>query len=205
MRINLVWILMILFPFLHSHILNRICGNNPIIGVVTSKNGFHQLQADFTLDQLKQVHFYVVGQKTAQLIQSNGLKVVHQTNYGQELAEWLVKNHSKNTPLALTVAKKRQATFIHTLEKGRMSFKEYHLYDTILTPIKTNKHYQGLIFYSPSGIESYTSVNPILTDQSLFCIGRTTAQAAKPHSHHIHIASKPSIESVLELTKLHYE
>jgi uroporphyrinogen-III synthase len=51
------------------------------------------------------------------------------------------------------------------------------VYETALTPVKLNKAYDAILFFSPSGVESYLSENEIATFAVLFSIGKTTAKA----------------------------
>ena len=54
-----------------------------------------------------------------------------------------------------------------------------------------------MLFFSPSGVESYTLKND-LNDVTAFCIGKTTAAAAKKYTDSIVIAKETTIESVLK-------
>ena len=53
------------------------------------------------------------------------------------------------------------------------------------------------MFYSPSGIESYIKTNNLKSTVA-YCIGNTTAQAAKIYTDKIIIAKKPSLEDVID-------
>ena len=60
---------------------------------------------------------------------------------------------------------------------------------------KFESKFDGILFFSPSGVQSFTEQNRL--NSTAFCIGETTASKAKKHTHEIIIASKPSIENVI--------
>ena len=60
--------------------------------------------------------------------------------------------------------------------EANITFDEYRVYDNIETSIKINSQIDGLLFYSPSGVNSYIKNNTI-THEMCFCIGTTTADA----------------------------
>ena len=72
----------------------------------------------------------------------------------------------------------------------------------MLSPEKIDDEVSGVLFYSPSGIDSYLKENN--TDKTAFCIGETTAKAARNHFENVQVANLPSVESLLELVKTHY-
>ena len=70
------------------------------------------------------------------------------------------------------------------------------VYRTHSNPKAFNRNFDGILFYSPSGIQSYLLENK-LGNSMLFCIGNTTAAEAKKHSENIILANKPTVENVL--------
>ena len=59
-----------------------------------------------------------------------------------------------------------------------------------------HKKVDGILFFSPSGVESYHSCNPA-GEEKAFCIGNTTAEAAQRYWKEVVVAEKPTIDSVL--------
>ena len=56
---------------------------------------------------------------------------------------------------------------------------------------------EAILFFSPSGIESYLKENTI-KKEICFCIGTTTASALEGITKNIKIADQPTIEDVIE-------
>ena len=72
----------------------------------------------------------------------------------------------------------------------------------MLSPDTLSDEISGVLFYSPSGIESYLQENN--TKKVAFCIGETTAEEARKHFDTVEVANMPSVESVLELVNTYY-
>ena len=79
---------------------------------------------------------------------------------------------------------------------------EVEAYKTMINPIKIDDAFTGVLFYSPSGIDSYLEKNA--TDKVAFCIGETTALEARKHFDKVEVANMPDVESVLELVNMYY-
>ena len=80
--------------------------------------------------------------------------------------------------------------------------EEVEAYKTMLSSVKIDDAVSGVLFYSPSGIDSYLKENS--TNKIAFCIGETTAVAARKHFEKVQVAYMPDVESVLEMVNQHY-
>lgn len=90
-------------------------------------------------------------------------------------------------------------------QKG-IAVEELELYKTEPTPIKIEQNYDGLIFFSPSAVSSFFSVNKIPADTTCFAIGETTANAIKVFSDNgIVVATKPRQENIISTIINHYQ
>ena len=83
-----------------------------------------------------------------------------------------------------------------------MVVHEIEAYKTMLSSVKIAASVSGVLFYSPSGIESYLKDNN--TDKIAFCIGETTAVEARKHFDEVQVANMPDVDSVLALINAHY-
>ena len=86
-----------------------------------------------------------------------------------------------------------------TLKANHIQLQECLTYHTQPTPMKLTKRYEGLLFFSPSAIESYLRENT-LSGEKAICIG-TTTQAALPEAVESYVAERPTVESVLACCK----
>ena len=142
-----------------------------------------------------QFNCFCVGEKTASLLEENGVKVVEQANYGADLAK-IIANSYKNQSFLFLCGNLRRDEIPDLLIEHQINFKEIIVYTTLLNPKAFDRHFDGVLFYSPSGVESYTASNS-LDNCTAFCIGNTTAEAVKTHSYNIVIANKPTVENIL--------
>ena len=78
-----------------------------------------------------------------------------------------------------------------------IALKEVKVYETLYNEKTFHNSFDGVMFYSPSGIESYTKTNNLKSTVA-YCIGNTTAQVAKTYTDKIIIAKKPSLEDVID-------
>ena len=81
-----------------------------------------------------------------------------------------------------------------------MTLFEVKTYKTVLKTKKFDQKWDGILFFSPSGVASYISGNKHQTNTYAFCIGQTTASSAKKYFKRVVVANTNTIESVLEKT-----
>lgn len=139
---------------------------------------------------------FCVGEKTRQFLEENGQHVVKMEQNASKLAEYLVKNH-KNGMFWFFCGTRRRDELPQILRENKVSFKEIFVYHTSLNTPVIEEVFDGILFFSPSTVESFFTHNSLL--QSIaFCIGKTTAEAVKPYTGNIVTASIPTVENVLE-------
>lgn len=77
----------------------------------------------------------------------------------------------------------RRDALPNILRKNGIRLHEIAVYQTIATPQKIDKPYHGILFFSPSAVDSFFSLNSIPISTILFAIGNTTANEIKKHTH----------------------
>jgi|GEM_PF-68976 len=138
---------------------------------------------------------FCVGQKTKVLLEENGLKVTKMNDYGSELADFIVKNR-KNEVFYFFCGTKRRDEIPNTLKTSKIDFSEVKTYKTSLKPRKFDQKWDGILFFSPSGVESFVCQNN-LKNTIAFCIGKTTATEAQKYTSNVVVANTTSVESVI--------
>lgn len=170
--------------------------------VITSKNTLYILFESFSGAELNEINFYCVGDKTKQLILKHNYNLIESALSSMALGELIQQKHkTKSFTIIGGVIKRDELKSL--LKDLYINFTDISIYDTIFTPHLLTEKFDGILFFSPSAIQSYIQNNQIL-DEQLFCIGNTTATEAKQHSNHIHIAKQQTFESVLERVKQYY-
>jgi uroporphyrinogen-III synthase len=159
--------------------------------IFTSQNGVQSiLNTQFNIEKC-----FCVGQKTEALLNKNGLYVVKTAQNSEELGDFITKNH-KNASFYYFCGSKRRDELPDLLKNSKIELFEVETYKTELKSRKFEQKWDGILFFSPSGVESFTLKNDI-ANATAFCIGNTTAAAAQKYTPDVVISNSTSIESVI--------
>ncbi|MCV9930405.1 uroporphyrinogen-III synthase [Flavobacterium sp. LS1R49] len=164
--------------------------------IFTSQNAVHSILADPKSEELKSKNVFCVGLKTKILLSESGFNVVAYTGYAADLAEIITLIYS-NESYTFFSGNLRRETLPKALKDASVKLNEIQVYETSLTPQKIKTTAEGILFFSPSGVESYLEENTI-KNEKCFCIGETTAEALEKITKNIIIADQPTVEDVLE-------
>lgn len=164
--------------------------------IFTSQNAVQSILQHPKCDELKGKSVFSVGMKTKELLTENGFDVVAYTGYASDLAEIISLVYSSES-FTFFSGNLRRDILPNTLKENGITFNEIEVYETNITSKKMTSKKDGILFFSPSGVESYFKLNSI-KDETCFCIGETTAEALEnKKAKNIIIAEKPSVESVI--------
>lgn len=163
--------------------------------IFTSQNAVKVVMESPTGKELSSKKIYCVGDKTAAFLATYGLSVERSANYGSDLARIITQDYS-DSEFLFFCGKKRREDIPVMLDSHSIPLTQVEVYDTVLLPQKVVRAFDGILFFSPSAVQSYSTCNP-LQDSLAFCIGHTTAEEAKKRGAKIEIANTPSIESVI--------
>jgi uroporphyrinogen-III synthase len=84
------------------------------------------------------------------------------------------------------------------LRQSSIIVNELVVYHTRLTPHKIETIYDGIVFFSPSAVHSFFSVNKVPPATILFAIGATTADSFRTYTHNRTILSaSPEKETLI--------
>jgi len=170
--------------------------------IFTSKNGVKAFLKNCSTSNYSGHQAFCVGKKTKSFLEENGLKVKKMTENASKLGGFIVKNCKNKTFLFLS-GNRRKDELPRQLEKNNIRYKEIEAYKTHLKHKKFNCGFDGILFFSPSGIKSYLKENT-LGNSWAFCIGGTTASEVRTHTDKIIIANKPTVENVLAQAIKHF-
>ena len=114
-----------------------------------------------------------------------------------ELAELIVEE-GRNDEVTFFCGDQRRDELPEILRKNDIAVNEIVVYETIAIPHKVDKQYHGILFFSPSAIESFLTHNKIKASTVLFAIGNTTANALRKYtSNKIIISDEPGKENLM--------
>lgn len=173
--------------------------------IFSSQNAVLSVLENPNAEALKSKNIFCVGMKTRDLLEQNGFKVAVYMDYAAELAEiiTLIYNTESYTFFSGNL---RKETLPQALKRAKIKLEEIEVYQTKLLPFKISKEEQvgSILFFSPSGVESYLKLNKI-TSEMCFAIGNTTAQKLMQHKvKNIVIAYQPTVDSLIETAINHF-
>ena len=169
--------------------------------IITSKNGVEALLDNFTKEELNFKNIFCVGRRTKKMIQQKIGPVNHTEKNAERLAEYLSKEMKGNS-VTYFCSDLRLDTLSKILTENKIEVNEVEAYKTMYSPELVSESIDGVMFYSPSAVNSYLQKNT--TDKVAFCIGASTAKEAQKYFEKVEVAQIPTVESVIELVNLHY-
>lgn len=169
--------------------------------IITSKNTVESLLTNFSVVELQFKNIYCVGRKTKRLVEKRIGKVKHHENYAKDLAEHMAE-YMDGTEVTYFHSNLRLDTIPEILSKNNIKVNEIEAYETKFDSEKVDGDLDGVMFYSPSTVQSFLQQNK--AKGIAFCIGETTATEARKHYKDVRVAKIPLVESVVELVNEFY-
>ena len=164
--------------------------------VLSSKNAVESLLTHTSADQLKFKNIYCVGRKTKRLIENTIGPVAHAASSAKKLAEHIVE-YLEGTEVTYFCSNMRMDDLPSILAENTITVNEVEAYKTKYDAIEIEPSVKGVLFFSPSTVDSYLLKNN--ADKIAYCIGETTATHARKHFSNVKVAKIPSVESVIDL------
>ncbi len=90
------------------------------------------------------------------------------------------------------------------LSRSGITVNELVVYETVLTPHMISKNYDGILFFSPSAVNSFFSVNHPNEKMAFFAIGDTTADEIRRHASNKIIVGQSPLKDMLVKTAIEY-
>jgi uroporphyrinogen-III synthase len=171
--------------------------------IFTSQNAVRSILEYENPGFLKTKNCFCVGIKTKALLEENGFKVIIFSDYASDLAGIISKDY-RNEKFTFFSGNLRKDELPEMLKKAHVDSNEIEVYETVLEPKKIKTPADGILFFSPSGVESFLKENNI-KNESCFCIGKTTAKALENITTKMIIANQPSVENLIIQVINHYK
>lgn len=162
--------------------------------VFTSQNAVHSFfqnkPSNLQIDKV-----FCVGEKTKELLVKNDQNVVKNVKNVSILADFLTKTY-KNEQFYFFCGNLKNEILGASLKSSKNDVFEVKTYQNTSKKIHFSQLFDGIMFFSPSGVSSFTSENSI-GSTTVFCIGETTASEVKKYTNNIVIANSATVESVI--------
>jgi len=130
--------------------------------------------------------------------------IVGDANNATELANKIIKKGIRE--IVFFCSDKRRDELPTALKKANIQVHEIVLYETTETPVTVANDFDAVLFFSPSGVQSFFSANELTKETVCFAIGRTTATSIATFTQNKIIKSlapdpKMLMEEVIEYFK----
>lgn len=166
--------------------------------IFTSTNAVEAVA--YYLDEQPDWRIYCIGNATRELVKKHfGEAAIAGTASGAaELAEAIVEDEPAEE-LIFFCGDQRRAELPEILESNGFELTELVVYHTVAVPHKITRTYNGILFFSPSAVDSFFSTNKVNGPALLFAIGNTTAKTIQKYSaNKIIVGDEPGKEYLVE-------
>ncbi len=143
---------------------------------------------------------YCMGYKTKQLVANyfGEEAVADVADNASELADKIIENEEPEEVIFFCGNQRRDELPVK-LRQHQVSVNEIVVYETIAIEHTIDKIYDGILFFSPSAVESFFSKNKLPEHTVLFAIGNTTAKTIHRFcNNRIMISEQPGKDELIE-------
>lgn len=188
-------------PVLQREITKAIEKNDHII--FTSANAVEAVAKQFNTKQ--QLNVFCISGKTRKAVEENfpGSNIITDAPNGSELAEKIINSKIKSA--VFFCSDKRLNTIPEKLSFENIVLDEIIVYETVITPQRIEKNYEGVLFFSPSGVDSFFSVNTPAKCPVAFSFAGSTYIALQPIIKEITVCQTPSEQGMLNAVIDYYK
>ena len=169
--------------------------------VFTSMNAVEAV-AQFLFDAQPDWRIYCIGNTTQQLVKKYfGNDCIAATAQdAAALAEVIIAEEKDGIEEVIFFCGDiRRDELPQALQSNNIDVQEIVVYETIAVHHKIEKIYQGILFFSPSAVDSFFSANKPNDKTIFFAIGNTTASTIKKYADNkIIIAGEPGKDALAE-------
>lgn len=174
----------------------------PITAVFTSANAVTAVAAVF--QKPNDWKIYTINNTTARLItELFKTLITGMAANAAVLADLIIKDGIKKVYFFCNNI--RHDVLPEKLRNANIAIEEIVVYQTIETPVEITKFYDGILFYSPSAVHSFFSLNKVPPATQLFAIGFTTAESILRYTTNpVLIADKTGKEDLVHQMIQHF-
>lgn len=180
-------------PSIHKHV---------VLTSMTGVKSFIQLINQLQLD-ISAYDVYCLSRGTKEYALASGLNIKSTALHASALADEILKDVEVKEVTHVSSNLRRNELSEKLINAG-VVVHNVIAYRTEFTPVVIDHSYDAIIFFSPSAVDSFLSINA-LQQVPCFCIGKTTADHAEQKGYqHTYIPDAPSEEILLKTIVTHY-
>lgn len=150
--------------------------------------------------------FCISGRTKEAVINASMLEknIMATADYGKDLAQKIVEQGIKE--VVFFCGNKRRDELPTILKQHHITVHEVVIYETVEVPSILTNDIDAVLFFSPSAVNSFFSVNQLEKKTVCFAIGTTTADSIAGYTDNkVIISEAPSQEKMLQSVQLYFE
>ena len=167
--------------------------------IITSSFALKSIIKHPGFKSLKKYPFFCVGSRTKEKLIELGIKIEACEKSAKNLAIKIGNSYRKKS-FNYFCGKQRLKTIENFALANNIKINISEVYQTNEIHKKINEKFDGIIFFSPSAVRSYVSVNS-LENQKVFSWGQTTGKEIEKYCDTYFTSKSPSIKSLICLIK----
>jgi uroporphyrinogen-III synthase len=176
----------------------------PIAAIFTSQNAVSMLTAN--ISKPPPWIIYTISGATsntaAKLFTPEAIKGT--ASSAERLAD-IITDNPPSEAIYFFCGNQRLNTLPNRLKEKKLSCSELVVYRTLPLYQKTSKEYDAILFFSPSAVSTFFTMNQTAEKTVVFAIGETTASCLRKYcSQPIIISEKPDLLEILTLLKKYF-
>ena len=155
---------------------------------------------------LPEWNIYCMGYATKELVKNyfGENSIAGTADNATELAEEIIEADTADEVIFFC-GNRRRDELPGKLQKHQIDVNEIVVYQTEKHPHKIDKEYDGILFFSPSAVESFFAANKLPTHTIVFAIGLTTKETVgKFCSNKIVVSKLPGKDQLVEQAVLYF-
>lgn len=175
-----------------------------ITAIFTSMNAVDAIVRH--LKQRPEWKIYYIGNTTKKLFSDNFGKenIAGTAASAEKLGDIILRD--KINQAVFFCGDQRRDELPEKLKQHDVIIDEVVVYNTNETPVLITKKYNGILFFSPSAVQSFFSINKVDEETQLFAIGSTTAKAIQQfNKKNVVISYSPSKENLVKQMIAHFK
>jgi uroporphyrinogen-III synthase len=173
-----------------------------VLTSITGVKAFLQIVKELQLSSSSYT-VYCISRGTNEYALASGLNIKSTAPHASALAEEIIKDTDVKEITHIS-SNLRRDELSEKLKRAGIAVQDVVSYSTEFTPVSIDPAYDAIVFFSPSAVDSFLSLNP-LQPVACFCIGQTTADYARGKGYsHTFIPDAPSEDILLQTIVNHY-
>jgi len=172
-----------------------------VLTSITGVKAFLEIARQLHLDT-DNYQVYCISRGTKEYASALGLNIKSSAPNASSLADEILKDVEVKE-VTHVCSNLRRSELSDKLIYSGVAVYDVIAYRTEFTPVNIDNFYDAIIFFSPSAVDSFLSLNS-LRQVPCFCLGKTTADYARQEGYqHTYIPEAPS-EDILLKTVINY-